>query len=78
MSYNYFATEKQKKFLKALLLKIKTKNEWVDYQLIVDNKSYEPFMSNNILTGGVLFEDAKKLITALLNKSFKIIKKGEK
>ena len=69
-----WATDRQKHYLRDLLLKIKTKKEWTNYFIVVNEKKYYPFRSNNTIWGGLLFDDAKILINAILHNNFEIKK----
>lgn len=69
-----WATDKQKNYLRFLLLKIKSKKEWKYYYLIANEKKYYPFHSNNTIWGGILFDEAKVLIDAILHDNFEIKK----
>ena len=48
-------TEKQLKFIRVLILKIKTKAEWSSgwYRLHVGDLNFQPFRGNNVLLGGM-------------------------
>ena len=70
-----WATDRQKLYLKYLLLKIKNKKEWAHYFIIVNKKKFVPFNSNNVIWGGILFEDAKMLIHAILHNNYEIKKR---
>ena len=65
-------TEKQLKFIRVLILKIKTISEWHSgwYRLHVGDLNFQPFRGNNVLLGGMnalSVEQASWLIDMLKN-----------
>ena len=48
-------TEKQLKFIRVLILKIKTQAEWHSggYRLHVGDLHFQPFRGNNVILGGM-------------------------
>ena len=75
MNSNWW-TCRQQKFIRSLLLKIKTKNEWQHYYLKFNDNFVFPFSGNNVIFGGLSFDKAHELICALFSKQYYIIKKG--
>lgn len=75
-------TEKQLKFIRILILKIKTKAEWSSgwYRLHVGEFVFQPFRGNNVLLGGMnalSVEKASWLIDMLKNGLFVVEEKSD-
>lgn len=69
-----WATDKQVKFIRSLILRNGTINDLDGKYLVLEDKTTLRINSNNeaLILGGVKFEKASLIIGCLLNKKFEI------